>query len=1836
MDRDQQRKNKRNTVSGFSCTSGAELTPLKSPTGRPGVACDPTPAAPLPLSPSTPAPCPPLLPVPLNLPPGLIINNDPAVAFCPSTGGYSVTGTTATSVAAGTQQQVVIFTALENITENQLNYLFEVMPSSSAAIVAAALSGATSTVINLTHLNYAQSEELIITIQDAKFTVNTLAVEQARNLLICQVENDLQFATCPTSAYFGPSAAVPAGLLYTPTATAATGSVLVNFALTPTSGNQTAFTLINIPSLTAAAAQANSLAFSQADSLLRCVFGNAATAAACCATGSPGNNLGFTYCVPTTGPTIEGSATAVGYFSVSANTVFSAVSATEANSVARELSRESLNCYFPSTGVTATCVGLGLTAPFAPDATTAAYLPPGSVILYDTDASVTAANAQASAIAFASLNCFWSNAEITAFCPPSGTFTAINNSVYNLAASASASLNYSSTILANTVISYTSYADANTQALGLASANVSCIYCNAVVAPTCIGGINGTIGATANLICSVLANVAQNTAISVGNILVSSSEGGINCCYGSDAVNNTINCGGEAYRNAGSNFTSVDSFFLPANIITVCEDTPAPPPPPVLFSYERLFATNVAQVGCCSDILLCGGLTGSVTALPPLWSYTSNLFDAYPYGATFYTNSSGETPYAFPAGFGYVVSRDVTPRAYRTVTGGTGYTNSLTSCISCSLDTTAYTLKGSTAVNYSSTAAAMVDMFCGGPTAQNVTLYTSTDNILSSTSTWYTDVCGLSAFTPVTVASPTGRYFIGYRAGSTGYLLAFASTGSNAANVVASYNTTSCPVSVYPYAVYLGSICATGVGATTLYGSLPAPQLFTSPTGSSATFYTSQFNDAAIYSVGATSYINYLAADATVYSRSIYGNTAAPPFTCTTVYKTTVQWSNVSAAEVCDYPNFYSPTADGIFNTNIRTLWCDVENPFVSSATAKFFTSPVGISGSEFKPGVSGPVYLSKFTPGDKYRSSYRQYSWSNVNSTLKSYTAAFKESPFIQTQGFTGTNIWLHSATADLMGVSNVGSRPRTKEFLNMPASNTCAQSPVYSDIKFALTTPAALFATYKRLPFPPAVAQGLYSNNLLFDGIGYQLSSSVNGTTGANTITLNDLTKVGAGFAGAIISTNATGISDIGIRPYPTYIAGINETSGVVTLGGYYNSVNAGFTGRPVHVTGFKIDATGWTGGGGSPNFQCSGPHCNKLEVGHSLFSYKIVSPGGGFISSGFVTRVIGSTVYYSSSPGFDNFLATFDGTGASDGSGHVYVQGRQFARFWLGDNKQNPVLSNLYSNNHNYIWKQGNPATAYTTAKNLVLGNTAGSTAEFIVAGVNYAGLLDYVPRPYSYTGPVEWNAGMNAYLEPTWTYSCTGAVSSGLIPRFNRAIGYINSCCDLITAANTAEYGNTAVSACKYYETYLPYALYGEVPAPAYHGFLQYLPFNNTYYYNATTTPVNGDYVVDKNTSDPGNGRFENTMFAAGQVELSYPCSANQLWNEQPNTIWMRKYIGYFNDDPIYPEYPTDATYPGGWLLNDASYWSGPGKSNTGAGASGGYVFKEYEPATGAETGCNCGNFIHEEYSPTSGVRYSIWPSINAGWNSCYAGSLYMPEMISVTAANQPVLDFNECATACNPIYTCAGPSDCDIGAPGAFAAPLIDTEVIAFNSSSYGIPTLFDFSENPIVGGTAETLKAEATEIAQNLVNSFVSCYYFNDFQLGETCAAETEILFRLGSVAAGEVISQISKADANVRAKDIANSRTICVDENIIPNPGGGCSGTSITNAVLADEFFTIDLKFEQDLCAFATTLEIDQRLTMQTVTLVAMTVCASNGENKTIYVPDFGSGGSKNMVLKL
>lgn len=1838
MDREQQRQNRRDLTSAFSCTADAELVPLQNPSPRPTAACDTPNPTPTPLPDVTLVPCPPADPIPLNLPEGLIVASDPVTAFCPSTAGFSVTGTTAISLTAGAQNQVILFTALDEITENQLNYLYLVVPGSSAAIISASLSGATSSVIDLTHLNYAQAEQLIIGVQDAKFTVNLLATDQARNLLVCQAENDGQFASCPTSAYFGSSAGVPTGLAYSPTAIAATGSVLVQFNLLSTTGDQSVFDVLNIPGLTAAAAQANALALAQAESALRCVFGNSATSAACCTSQAPDNNLGYTVaCVPATGPSITGIAPAVGYFTVAENTVFSAVSKDEADSVARELSRDSLNCYFPSDEITATCAGtgptgLGKTGPFAPASTTAVTLPAGSIILSDLDSSVTAANDQAILIATASLNCFWSNGTATVFCPPSGTFTAINNIQYNLAASPTASLNYSSTVLANTVISYTSQADANEQAQQLAATNLSCIYCNNAVAPTCSGGVNETVGSSADLICNILGDIAQNTAISLGNILKSAADGGLNCCYGNDPVENTIECGTGAYFNSSpsASFTSVDSFFLPANVITICESTTAPPPPPLLFPYTNLFEASNINFGCCEDIYVCSGATGSATALPTLWATQTNLFDVYSAGATFYLDDEGTQGATFSPESLYIVSRSGSPRYYRGIVGSSGYTEGLTACLACS-DLYSYSVRGAYVGDYpgASSAIALTDIFCAGYTATTQTLYTDSLNPFISpvTSSWYADACGGTGFTPVGVTAAGSDYIIGYIVGTTGYYSVFSSSGGNTATALGEYSLSSCPSSLYPYSIYISSTgCPGEPGSTTLYTSVTGA--FTANGSQIINFYSELFNDSSIYSYpSGTGYLNYIAEDLSEHYRPIEGTTAYASSECVPLYRTTVQFSTVSAEEVCNYPNFYSPTADGYFNENIRTLWCDIADPFVSSATAKFYSVRIIDDAYVFLPGGSGSTtYLSQFIAGATARTNFRSYTDIDYDSTLNSYTGTVDLSPFIQSaSGASGVDaIWVRSNS----GGNPCDLTPSASGKFLLSQGATCQSNPIYSDIKFALSSSSALAVTQKYLPVAPNDVQiyDTINQRLLYDGLGYKLASGFTGAVASSVIKVTDFSRIGSAFVGAVVrsaSSNYIGSTAAAAKNViPPYISAVDYATGEITLGGYYNVVNSTIpAATSLYVTGFVVSATGWT----STYFSCTGDHCDKLKVGHSIYSY-FVGAEGVTSSAGYINRIDGATCYYTGAPGFNNFQDNNIGLTATHGSNRLYVLGNQLARFW-GDTGQNtPINKDLNnSNTSSFIYKD--ETIGYAGVKNLTLGNTAGSTADFTVAGSYYqnCGVAGYA-MPYSTTGAVYFSTTAQQYFQDITTYQCDGAISieAVLLNSFETLI--VDSCCSLV---NPDDLSGTA-SACDFYQTYPSntavsdvYPLIDVVSVPG----------GATQYWSQSVAPSriqfgqSGTYdsVV---IQESGTGPFKRALISDGEVIYYWPCNANDVGTTATS---FRVYLGYYDPDSLpYPTYP----YDGFTELNDPSWWSGTGKNN--ASGTAGYVFKEFDPDIAASTGCNCGNFVFINHGNTSGIKYSIWDSIDAGYTA-------LPNPVPVEAHSYSLFTFNQCATACQevvydfctvPFPDISGTGACPDAAPAGFVALDSYVQPSLFNASDFNPPSLFDFESMPSVGGTAEDLKAEATEVAQNLVNSFVRCYYFNTFQTGNTCSNPTDITAQIGYAEAAEVVSNDSLAEANRLAKLLANSRTICLSQDVV---GAGCENTEIGNASSSNNLGSLNLSFSKAGCNFTPNLTFSSNIVFANATIRKITICSPTGASLDVYVPSipaYPDGGTFGMAV--
>ena len=328
MDRKKQREDKRATIATPSCTAGFELNKLEAPPLRPLIACDP-PAAVIPEVLIKPLPCPPPTPPVFNLPDGLLIVNDYHLPLCPTAPGYGLTGTISFGVTAGVYTQQVLFQTLDAISGNQLNYLYESVPSSSASIISASLSGATSTVTALTKLTAAQTAELMGKVQQSKSVVNSIAVEVARGSLLCQAINDPVSVNCPTGSYTGPTGPVPANLAYVPTSSVTGGVFRVDFSLTGTTGDQSVFAALNVPGLTAATAYANALAAEAAQRALRCIYPNAEQVATCCTAGincaeGTALNQGYTYSVPNdTLPVLPTLPLRIGEYTVPFATFFS-------------------------------------------------------------------------------------------------------------------------------------------------------------------------------------------------------------------------------------------------------------------------------------------------------------------------------------------------------------------------------------------------------------------------------------------------------------------------------------------------------------------------------------------------------------------------------------------------------------------------------------------------------------------------------------------------------------------------------------------------------------------------------------------------------------------------------------------------------------------------------------------------------------------------------------------------------------------------------------------------------------------------------------------------------------------------------------------------------------------------------------------------------------------------------------------------------------------------------------------------------------------------------------------------------------------------------------------------------------------------------------------------------------------------------------------------------------------------------------------------------------------------------------------------------------------------
>ena len=140
-----------------------------------------------------------------------------------------------------------------------------------------------------------------------------------------------------------------------------------------------------------------------------------------------------------------------------------------------------------------------------------------------------------------------------------------------------------------------------------------------------------------------------------------------------------------------------------------------------------------------------------------------------------------------------------------------------------------------------------------------------------------------------------------------------------------------------------------------------------------------------------------------------------------------------------------------------------------------------------------------------------------------------------------------------------------------------------------------------------------------------------------------------------------------------------------------------------------------------------------------------------------------------------------------------------------------------------------------------------------------------------------------------------------------------------------------------------------------------------------------------------------------------------------------------------------------------------------------------------------------------------------------------------------------------------VYPCAYP--CGVaGYAGATYEPVEDPVVLdpAYfgDFSSFSFRDMVTADETP----TCNPKQYEANVIAQELVNSFVRCYYLNEAVLYDTCPGPSDVpaatvKLKDGYVAPGTFVSTVSQEDANAIADNIAKSLLTCVTPDQV---GGG------------------------------------------------------------------------------
>jgi hypothetical protein len=318
----------------------------------------------------------------------------------------------------------------------------------------------------------------------------------------------------------------------------------------------------------------------------------------------------------------------------------------------------------------------------------------------------------------------------------------------------------------------------------------------------------------------------------------------------------------------------------------------------------------------------------------------------------------------------------------------------------------------------------------------------------------------------------------------------------------------------------------------------------------------------------------------------------------------------------------------------------------------------------------------------------------------------------------------------------------------------------------------------------------------------------------------------------------------------------------------------------------------------------------------------------------------------------------------------------------------------------------------------------------------------------------------------------------------------------------------------------------------------------------------------------------------------------------------------------------------------------------------------FTFRNYRTATGGTgfttglTAYSCSNYTPYTFRGATLGNYPGSSATLALQDIFCSSSGPTASLITLySSANNPFVSGNTSAwysdacglTAFNPVSSTATAAQYFAGIiEGGFAAYIsfstsgsnVATYQGLYNLSTCSTGPWPDTNTSPTAGGDTYVsytepsatgdFKQEANDIAQNIINSFVRCYYLNDYQQSDPCPLGL-VTVQVGIVQAGEVVSMISKEVANDTAHDMAEGRRICLNEELIGRP---CTETTISNPeplpILGKD---LNLTFEQELCSFTTTLSLAGIWDTQplhianSASIKKLTICTEAG-NEDIYVP--------------